>query len=759
MTPYGGMFYNCHMVKRKYKIEGMFCSACESHVEKAAKKGKGVVDVTVNLLTNMMEVTFERQIDDESLIEVVKKAGYKATVFEDDYSKRKALRKKSLRATLIKLVVSTVLLLVLMYFSMGAMFNWPLFELDLVNLGIQMGLTTAIMIIFFSYFIKGFKGMFTLRPTMESLVSLGSLASFAYGIYAFVMVIIGEVNGDMTLVHNWAHNVYFEAGAMILVLVSLGKFLESIAKDKTTSSLEHLLSLAPDFAIVKKGEEYIKTEVKDLKIGDIIVIKPGDAIPIDGKIIEGYGYLEQSALTGEPLPSYKKVGDTVIGGSMNQNGFFMFEVTSLGEDTTLAKIINLVEEASSSKAHLASIADKVSSIFVPVVIGLALIVFLIWYLITKDVETAMNFAVSVLVISCPCALGLATPVAIMVGTGKGAENGIIIKSAQAFESLSKVKTIAFDKTGTLTSGHLKIINYKILNDKYPNIDEIIYSSEAKSNHPLSMSIVQYFEKKNVKAIEVEDFENLPGLGIKSTYQQKEVYIGSADLMRKIGIKGDIDFNEEDASTLVYVALDKKIIAFIELIDTIKEDTLEAIARLKEQNYHLVLISGDNERATAALAAKVGIDEYYANVKPEQKQSKVEELKSAHNLVAMVGDGINDAPALETADIGIAIGTGANVAIDCADIVLMNPSLIDLVNALHLSKKVVKNIKMNLFYAFVYNVIGIPLAAGAFFAALGWSLNPMIASGIMSISSLTVVINALMLKRTRLHKKTRKEETQ
>ena len=736
----------------------MFCSACESHVEKAAKKGKGVIDANVNLLTNMMEVTFERRNDDESLIEVVKKAGYKATVFEDDYSKRKTLIKKSLLSTLIKLVVSIVLLLVLMYFSMGPMFNWPVFALQSVNLGIQMGLTTAIMIIFFSYFTKGIKGIFTLHPTMESLVSLGSLASYIYGIFAFVQVIIGEANGDLELVHKWVHNVYFEAGAMILVLVSLGKFLESIAKNKTTSSLEHLLSLAPDFAFVKIGEEYVKTDVKDLKLGDIIVIKPGDAIPVDGKIIEGYGYLEQSALTGEPLPSYKQVGDTVIGGSMNQNGFFMFEVTSLGEDTTLAKIINLVEEASSSKARLASIADKVSSIFVPVVIGLALIVFLIWYLVTKDVEMAMNFAVSVLVISCPCALGLATPVAIMVGTGKGAENGIIIKSAQAFESLSKVKTIAFDKTGTLTSGHLKIVNYKLLSDEYPNIDEIIYSSEVKSNHPLSMSIVQHFENKNVKAVEVQDFENLPGLGIKSTYQGEEVHIGSADLMRKIGIKGDIDFNEEDASTLVYVAINKKIIAFIELIDKIKEDTIEAISMLKEQNYRLVLISGDNERAAAALAAKVGIDEYYAGVKPEQKQSKVEELKEGNNLVAMVGDGINDAPALETADIGIAVGTGANVAIDCADIVLMNPSLIDLVNALHLSKKVVRNIKMNLFYAFIYNVIGIPLAAGVFFHAFGWSLNPMIASGIMSISSLTVVINALLLKRTRLHNKNRKEET-
>ncbi|MFA7192884.1 MAG: heavy metal translocating P-type ATPase [Bacilli bacterium] len=741
------------MIKRKYKIEGMFCAACEIHVEKAALKGDGVSEVHVNLLTNTMEVIFEHKIDDESVIENVKRAGYKASVFEEDYSKRKLSRKKSLNKILIKMVISIFLLLVLMYFSMGEMFAWPLFNLSSINLGIQMGLTLIIMVIFFDYFKKGFKGLFSLHPTMESLVSLGSLVSFAYGIYAFVKVILAEKIGDMEIIHHWRHNVYFEAGAMILVLVSLGKFLEAVAKDKTTSSLEHLFSLAPDYAIVKKGEEYIETAVKDLKIGDLIIIKPGDGIPIDGKIVEGYGYLEESALTGEPLPRYKKVGDHVIGGSINQNGFFIFEVTSLGKDTVLAKIINLVEEASSSKARLASIADKVSSIFVPIVIGISILTFIIWYFVGgKDVEQAIMFAVSVLVISCPCALGLATPVAIMVGTGKGAENGILIKSAQAFESLSKVKTIAFDKTGTLTSGHLKIIDYKIVSKEYEEIDSIIYSSEVKSNHPLSMSIVQYFENAKTPKIEVQNFENLPGHGIKSIYKGQEVYIGSEDLMKKIGVKEKLLVGSENSSTLVYVAIGQKLVAFIELVDTIKIDTIEAVKKLKELDYRLVLISGDNELATSALAQKVGIDEYYANVKPNEKQVKVHELQVGGNLVAMVGDGINDAPALESADIGIAIGTGANVAIESADIVLMNPSLMDLVNALHLGRKVVKNIKMNLFYAFIYNVIGIPLAAGVFFSAFGLALNPMIASGIMSISSLTVVLNALLLKRTKLYKK-------
>ncbi|MEA5061638.1 MAG: heavy metal translocating P-type ATPase [Erysipelotrichaceae bacterium] len=746
------------MIKRKYKIEGMFCSACESHVQKAALKGNGVTSANVSLLTNTMEVTFSHKIDDESIIDNVKKAGYKASVYEDDYAKRKSFRKRLLNTTLAKLIVSITLLIALMYFSMGAMFNWPLFELDSVNLGIQMSLTLVIMVIYFSYFIKGFKGLFKLHPTMESLISLGSLVSFIYGVFAFSQVVIGEATMNMDLIHKWYHNVYFEAGAMIIVLVSLGKFLEAIAKDKTTSSLEHLLSLTPDTAIVKNGDEYLKVAVKDLKVGDIIVIKPGDSIPIDGTITKGYGYLEESALTGEPLPRYKKVGDLVIGGSINQNGFFLFKVSSVGKDTTLAKIISLVEEASSSKARLALLADKVSSVFVPIVIVLSLLTFTIWYLVTKDIELAVNFGVSVLVISCPCALGLATPVAIMVGTGKGAENGILLKSAQAFESLSKVKTIAFDKTGTLTSGHLKIIDYVLMNKKYSNIDSIIYSSEEKSNHPLSMSIVKYFEDKKTPKTEIKDFDNLPGLGIKTTYKDKDVYIGSAQLMKEIGVNEELPLGKENYSTLVYVSIDHKLIAFIELVDAIKEDAIKALAILKKEKYHLVLISGDNALATSSLASKVGIKEYYANVKPNEKQAIVNKLQSNGQLVAMVGDGINDAPALETADIGIAIGSGANVAIDCADVVLMNPSLLDLVNSLYLSKKVVKNIKMNLFYAFIYNIIGIPLAAGLlFYTPLALSLNPMIASGIMSISSLTVVINALLLKRINFHKKNKKEE--
>lgn len=745
------------MIKRKYKIEGMFCSACESHVQKAALKANGVISVNVSLLTNSMEVTFSHKIDDQSIIENIKKEGYKASIYEDDYAKRRQFRKRLLDISLIKLVIAVILLITLMYFSMGAMFNWPLFEIDSVNLGIQMGLTLIIMTIYFNYFIKGFKGLFKLHPTMESLISLGSLVSFIYGVFAFIQVLNGELNMNMDLIHKWYHNVYFEAGAMIIVLVSLGKFFEAIAKDRTTSSLEHLLSLTPDYAIVKSGEDYLKTSTKDLKVGDIIVIKSGDAIPIDGTIIDGYGYLEESALTGEPLPKYKKVGDLVIGGSINQNGFFLFQVSSVGKDTTLAKIINLVEQASSSKARLALLADKVSSIFVPIVIGLSILTFGIWYLVSHDIELSINFGVSVLVISCPCALGLATPVAIMVGTGKGAENGILLKSAEAFETLSKVKTIAFDKTGTLTSGHLKIINYVLTSKKYRNINAIIYSSELKSNHPLSMSIVKYFEDQKTKEVEIKDFDNLPGLGIKTTYKDKKVYIGSASLMEEVGVKTLLPLGKENYSTLVYVSIDQELIAFIELVDTIKDDALEAIEILNKEKYHLVLISGDNALATSSLARKVGIEEYYANVKPNEKQLIVNKLQEKGQLVAMVGDGINDAPALETADVGIAIGSGANVAIDCADIVLMNPSLLDLVHSLYLSKKVVRNIKMNLFYAFIYNIIGIPLAAGLlFYTPLSLSLNPMIASGIMSISSITVVINALLLKRINFHKKDKKE---
>jgi Cu+-exporting ATPase len=741
-------------MKRKYKIEGMFCSACESHVRRAVDKINNVESVDVNLLSNTMVVSYKGDLNDETIFENVKRAGYRATLFVDDKRKIRADTKRSFNIRLMKLSISIFLLLILMYFSMGEMIGLPVFDNSLINIGIQFVLTLLIMIIFYNYFLKGLKGLFTLKPTMESLVAIGSLVSFIYGIYAFIMVIIGVNTSNSELIHNWAHNVYFEAGAMILVLVSLGKLLELIAKNKTISLLERLFSLTPETTLVKAGDSFIKKDVNDLVIGDVIAIRPGDIIPIDGKIIKGYGYLEESMISGEPVPKYKKAGEEVIGGSINQNGFFEFEVSVLKEDTTLSKIIELVEKSASSKAKLSLLADKISAIFVPIVIITALITFSIWMIATNNVELSTNFAISTLVISCPCALGLATPTAIMVGTGKGASEGILFKSAIAYEALNKVTTIALDKTGTLTTGHLKIVDYKIVDNKYKNIDEIIYSSELRSNHPLAMSIIQYFENKNVDKVEINNFTNLPGLGISFVYKELSVLIGSKNLMEENGVKID---DNNSSSTFVYVSIDKQIVAYIELIDELKEDTFKAIQILKANNYKLVLISGDNEKVTKSLADLLGIDRYFANVKPENKKEIVDEMRINGELVAMVGDGINDAPALKSADVGIALGSGTNVAIDSADIVLMNPSLIDLVNAIHLAKKVVNNIKMNLFYAFIYNITSLPLAAGALYIWLNWSLNPMIASGIMSISSIFVVVNALMLRRVKFIKGERKNE--
>lgn len=726
------------MEKRKYKVEGMFCAACVNHVEKATIKVPGVSGAEVSLLTNSMEVSFTGAPNDKAVEKAVKAAGYSASPLLDDSLKiRRMERSKNLRKTLIKLISAAFLLLVLMYFSMGSMLHFPLPSSAVVTLGIELGLASAIIAIYYSYFVSGLKALVKLHPTMLSLISIGSGVSYLYGVYVFVLTCRGEGQGL---------NVYFEAAGMILTLVSLGKYFEALAKSKTTSSIEKLMSLAPESALKLTPEGEKEVLVKDLLLGDVCRVKPGARVPSDGVLLEGYGHLEEAAITGEAVPVYKKPGDEVIGSTLNTRGSFTMKVTAVGKDTTIEKIVRLVEEAANSKAKLAQLADTVSAYFVPSVIAIALVVFLAWGFTSKNWVLAMNMGVSVLVVSCPCALGLATPVAVMVGTGKGAENGILIKSASAFEDLSRVKAVVFDKTGTLTSGHLHVLSFdNVLKD--PTLGDAIMSLEGLSEHPLAGALVLYLESLGCSSKEVTAFLSLPGYGVSGVIMGHTYLAGNAEYLRK----NAIDFTESpSASSVIYLTKDGVYAGSITLADEMKDGAKEDIAKLRKMGYEVYLVSGDNAKSATSLAEEVGINHVYSSIKPDGKLAIIKEIQAQGQRVAMVGDGINDAPALEAADVGIAIGSGTDIAIDSADIVLVNSSLHDLVAAISLSHKVVSNIKLNLFWAFFYNLIGIPLAAGAFYYATpSFTLNPMIASAMMALSSVSVVLNALRLKGVKL----------
>ncbi|MCH3909995.1 MAG: cadmium-translocating P-type ATPase [Bacilli bacterium] len=730
------------MEEKDYKINGMFCTACQGHVQKAALKTKGVKEAEVSLLTNSMHVVWEEKSNDKLLEKEIKAAGYVASPsINESFENKRKERKKELRKTLIKLVSAAILLLILMYFSMGMMWGWPSFSL-IANYAIELALATLIIAIYYNYFIVGIKSLVQLHPNMLALVSIGSGVSYLYGLYVFIMICLGkQTSGE----------VYFEATGMILVLVSLGKYLEAIAKSKTTSSIENLLSLAPETALIEKDGQEVEVPVSSLKIGDIAIVKPGSRVPSDGRIKEGYGHLEEAAITGEAVPAFRKEGDEVIGSTLNTSGSFKMEITTVGKDTTINKIVHLVEEASNSKAKLSALADKVAAIFVPTVILIAIVVFLCWALIKHDIPLAINMGVSVLVVSCPCALGLATPVAVMVGTGKGAESGILIKSASAFEELSKVQAMVIDKTGTITTGHLHVNHVSLSLDAEK---DAILSLESLSEHPLSEAICLEMADKGAKKGKVSLFEYLPGFGLKGEYAGHRYMIGNQELLNNEKIAVDDHESEEiknEGASISYVAKDGSYIGFISLLDEIKEGAIDDIQSIQRKGVQLILASGDNEGSVTYLAERVGIKTFHGGVKPEGKLAIVKSLKEEGKIVAMVGDGVNDAPALEAADVGIAIGSGTDIAIDSADIILVNSSLHDLSSSLTLSHKVVNNIKLNLFWAFFYNVIGIPLAAGVFYYYPGWSLNPMIASAMMALSSVSVVLNALRLKWIKLEK--------
>jgi len=733
------------MEEKKYKVNGMFCAACQLHVQKAAEKVPGVAKAEVSLLTNSMEVTFNGAPNDKAIEKAIKEAGYSASPLADEsYKARRNERKKDLRKTLIKLISAAVLLLILMYFSMGMMWGWPMFSPMIVDLAIELGLASAIIAIYYHYFVSGTISLFKGHPTMLTLISIGSGVSYLYGLYVFIMMALGKGNNE---------NVYFEASGMILTLVSLGKYFEALAKSKTTSSIENLMALAPETALVESNGEIKEILSKELKVGDICLVKPGARVPTDGIIVSGYGHLEEAAITGEAVPVYKKVGEKVIGSTLNTSGSFKMKVSDVGEDTTINKIVKLVEEAANSKARLAQLADTVSAYFVPVVITIALIVFLAWGFSSQNWSLAINMGVSVLVVSCPCALGLATPVAVMVGTGKGAEHGILIKSASAFEDLARVKALVFDKTGTITSGHLHVLSYAPTKDDR-SLGDALLSLETLSEHPLAGATALFLESQGYQKKEVQDFVYEPGFGVSGNIDGHHFVAGNAELLKKNNIEIDsktpLD-SSLNGSSLTYLGEDGAYAGYIALADEMKEGAKEDIAALRSKGYEVYLVSGDNEASANALASSVGITHVYSGIKPEGKLAIIDGLQKQGQIVAMVGDGVNDAPALEKADVGIAIGSGTDIAIDSADIVLVNSSLHDLVSAITLSHKVVNNIKLNLFWAFFYNCIGIPLAAGAFhYASYPLDLNPMIASGMMALSSICVVLNALRLKLVKLN---------
>ena len=740
----------------QFKVTGMHCAACSARVEKAVLKVPGVTSCAVSLLTNSMGV--DGDADAQTIISAVKQAGYGASVKGDESQGAtgagSGLEDTDTPVLKKRLIASIVFLAVLMYFSMGhMMWGWPLpkwFEGNHVAMGLlQMILAAIIMIINQHFFINGFKGLINRSPNMDTLVALGSMASFVWSVYVLFAMTGAQAAGDEKSVMNYMMDFYFESAAMILTLITVGKMLEARSKGKTTDALKGLMNLAPKTAVVLIDGEEKTVAVRRVKKGDIFVVRPGENIPVDGCIIEGNSAVNESALTGESIPVDKEVGDMVSAATINQSGYIKCEATRVGEDTTLSQIIKMVSEAAATKAPIAKIADKVSGVFVPVVIVLAIITTIVWLIAGKEAGYALARGISVLVISCPCALGLATPVAIMVGNGVGAKNGILFKTAVSLEETGRVNIVALDKTGTITMGEPKVtdmIPTTGYDDK--SLLKLAYSLEAKSEHPLAKAVVNEAESRNIKADEVDGFKILPGNGLTAQYNGGTITGGSFKFISKqINVSDEIRQKAEELAkegkTPLLFAQDNKLCGLIAVADTIKEDSPAAVKDLKDMGIRVVMLTGDNERTAKAIGAQAGVDEVIAGVLPDGKESVIRELMG-QGKVAMVGDGINDAPALTKANIGIAIGAGADIAMDAADVVLMKSRLSDVPAAIRLSRFTLRNIHENLFWAFIYNIIGIPLAAGVWIPIFGWTLNPMFGALAMSLSSFCVVTNALRL---------------
>lgn len=741
---------------KQYNVTGMSCASCVARVEKAVNKVEGVTSCSVNLLTNSMSV--DGDVKSSDVINAVEKAGYGASL-KGNSSKENKTNDEPLKDTETpklkkRLFSSLVFLLLLMYISMGhMMWGFPLPSI-LANNHIAMGLiqlllTGIIMVINQKFFISGFKALIHRSPNMDTLVALGAGASFIYSVYALFAMTSAQVNNDMSLVMKYMDEFYFESAGMILTLITLGKMLESYSKGKTTNAIKGLMNLAPKKATILVDNVEKVVPIEEVKIGDIFVVKPGENIPVDGVVIEGESAVNESALTGESIPVDKTVGDNVSGATVNQSGFIKCKATKVGEDTTLSQIIKMVSDASATKAPIAKVADKVSGVFVPIVISIAVVTIIVWLLCGATFGNALVRGISVLVISCPCALGLATPVAIMVGNGVGAKNGILFKNATSLETTGKVSYVLLDKTGTITNG-TPVVTDIIPSENYTQDDLLSYASslESKSEHPLAKAVVQKAIDSNIKTLDTTDFKSLTGNGVSAKINGKTIVGGSVKHISSITntdeniIKQADDLATKGKTPLLFV-MDNQLLGIIAVADVVKSDSPKAIKELQNMGIKVVMVTGDNEKTAQAIAKESGVDEVIAGVLPDGKEKVVTQYKE-NGMVAMVGDGINDAPALTRADIGIAIGAGTDVAIDSADIVLMKSKLTDVSGAIRLSRGTLRNIHENLFWAFIYNVIGIPLAAGVWIPIFGWTLSPMFGAAAMSLSSFCVVTNALRL---------------
>lgn len=732
-------------MKQKFAIKGMTCAACQAHVDKAVNNLDGISSCNVNLLSNNMEVDFdESKCDVNKIINAVKRAGYKAIPEglkgkiddEKDYS-------------LIKLIIAFIFLILLMYVSMGHMIHLPLPSFindSAINYAFtQFILTIPNIYIYRNYFISGYKKLFK-GPNMDTLIAIGATASLIYGIFAIYMIGYGYQNNNLDIVNDYRHNLYFESASMILTLVSLGKYLEGLSKKKTTKAISELMSLVPEEATVLRNDKEVKIKASEVKVDDILIIRKGENVAVDAIIIEGEGSFNEANITGESLPKEKTLGDSLYSSSIMEAGFVKAKAIKVGEDTSIWQIIKLVESASESKAPISKLVDKVSFVFVPVIITISIIVLITFLSNGYSFNEAFNFAISVLVIACPCALGLATPVAIMVGTGKGARNGLLIKNAEVLENAGHIKKVILDKTGTITKGSPEVTDY----DGSKDLLNIIYSIENKSEHPLAKAIINYAKNKDAKLVEVYDFKSLKGEGLSGKVNNITYYIGNLVLIKKLNLDNDELDNKiknlaKMAKTPLIIATNKEILGIIAIKDEVKESSKLAISNLTKMGIKVIMLTGDNKETALGVANEVGIKNVISDVLPEDKLAVIrnEKINKKH-LVAMVGDGVNDAPALAEADLGIAIGGGSDIAINSADIILVKNDLLDVINVIKLSKRIMLTIKLNLFWAFIYNVIGITIASGLFYPSFGLELNPMIASLCMSFSSVFVVLNALTI---------------
>ena len=748
----------------KYNVTGMTCAACQARVQKSVSKLTGVQECNVNLLKNSMVVTYDdKNVNSGQIIAAVEKAGYGASLQQvKGKSAAQAVSpvdtaKKEYEAMRRRVIWSFVFTIPLFYISMGHMLGWPLpgvflgTENSMIYALTLFLLVLPVAIINNKYYHMGFKTLFHGSPNMDSLIALGSGASLAYGIYALYKIAWGFGHGDFVLVDQFAHDLYFEGAGTILTLITLGKFFEARAKGRTSDAINKLMNLAPKKAtVIRDGVESV-IPAEEVEKGDILVVKAGESVPVDGVLLEGTGSVDESAITGESIPVDKQIGDKVIGATINQSGYFKIRADKVGDETALSQIIRLVDEATSSKAPIAKLADKVAGIFVPIVIGIALLAMVVWLICGATFEFAMTIAVSVLVVSCPCALGLATPTAIMVGTGRGASNGILIKSAEALETAHSVNVVVMDKTGTITQGkpvvtdlvcHSSVTKDQLL--------QIAASLEKLSEHPLARAIVAEAEKRNTQFLPVEQFEQIPGQGIKGSIQGLACLAGNQKLLNAEGIHDEAleqlqDQMADQGKTPLFFAAAGKLIGMVAVADVVKPTSKQAIADLQTMGIEVVMLTGDHKKTAEVIRRQVGVDRVVAEVLPQDKEQEVRNLQESGKKVAMVGDGINDAPALARADVGIAIGAGADVAMESADIVLMRSDLLDVAGAIELSKATIRNIKENLFWAFFYNIIGIPIAAGCWYTAFNLKINPMVAALAMSFSSVFVVSNALRLR--------------